>query len=177
MNNSETSLRWYRSFRIVFPGFGLHKIKSAEEQQRPYQVTHLPSRPLTFSWLTVKLLSAWCDVRSCCVGPTACAKFGQRIHIQGDGWFTHHVWSWVKRWVSGTVSFSRRLFRPLNPRQENVSWHRVAPHGRKQFCFRGWGTRNKMDGSDTAAGRRNSDDVARSWEYDLENPSVAQLTV
>ena len=147
MHNSETSLRKRQSFRVHFPGFGLHKNWSTERRPRPYHVT-------------VTLLSTSCDVRGCCVGPTSCAKCGQRIHIHGDGWYTLHAWSWVQRWGSGTVSFSRPISRPPNPRQENVSWHRLKPHGIRQFCFRGWGTRNKKDSTDTGAGRRNSDDVA-----------------
>lgn len=107
------------------------------------------------------LLSLWGYVRGRCVGPTASAKCGHRMPIHGDGWITHHVWSWVKRQVSGTVSFSRRLSQSLNPRQENVSWYRLTPHGRRKFCFRGWGTRNIKESRGTDTGRQNSDDVAK----------------
>jgi hypothetical protein len=53
------------------------------------------------------------------------------------------------------------IFRSLNPRQEKVSWHRLGPHGRRKFCFRGSGTRNIKGSRGTAAGRQNSDDVAK----------------
>ena len=57
--------------------------------------------------------------------------------------------------------FFTTCIRSLNPRQENVSWHRLAPHGRRKFCFRGWGTRNIKDSRGTAAGGQNSDDAAK----------------
>jgi hypothetical protein len=107
------------------------------------QIARLPPLDPPLSCLIIMLLSVPCDVTVLLCKSNHCSVLSSRhIHIHGDGWYTHHVWSCIWQWIWGMSPLPGRISRLLNSRQKNIFYHLLAPWERGTFALlaaeQGW---------------------------------------